>query len=790
MLTEVTPDPKFEIGHILFVDIVGYSKLLIGEQTELVRQLKETIGECEQFRLAQRQRALVSLPTGDGMALVFRDSTEAPAQCALEIAHALKNHPQLQLRMGIHSGPVNLIKDVNNRANVAGTGINMAQRVMDCGDAGHILLSKHAAEDLEPYARWQAYLHELGEFEVKHGVRVSVVNFCSDKIGNPNVPEKFERTRSEEASAVRRRRQRILITASLLAIALIIGYWILHQQRTNSLAAIPLKSIAVLPFQNLSENAENAFFADGVQDEILTDLARIADLKVISRTSVTQYKAGVARNARAIGQALGVAHLLEGSVQRAGDKVRVNVQLIDARNDTHLWGQSYDRDLLDVFAIQSEIAETIAGQLQAKLLPSERTAIERPPTNDFEAYDLYLRAQVIYADVANAVLSREKLPKAQQLLEQATTRDPTFVLAWCLLAKVHGVMYWEGFDRTPERLNQAHAAVETALRLRPDTGEPHLALANYYYQAFRDYDAAGKELQLARKTLPNNPQVFEYAGYIDRRQNRWEQAATNLEHAVELDPQNFRVLQQLALTYQPLRRYREMLQTYDRALKIVPGDPLTRVVRAELAADWRADMRPYQETLATVIAENPSVAPDVDDPNYSLCERTTAAAERTLANYPRDGESFNGVLYPHAYWEGVVARWEGDEAKARSAFSRARNELEKMLEQQPDFPAALSLLGIVDAGLGRSKEAVSEGRRACELVPVSKDSFDGVAFLVNRAQIYAWIGDKDSAINQITEIERLPNLLSYGFLKLQPFWDGLRGDPRFEKVVASLAPKE
>jgi len=527
-----------------------------------------------------------------------------------------------------------------------------------------------------------------------------------------------------------------------------------------------------------------------VQDEILTDLARIADLKVISRTSVTQYKAGVARNARAIGQALGVAHLLEGSVQRAGDKVRVNVQLIDARNDTHLWGQSYDRDLLDVFAIQSEIAETIAGQLQAKLLPSERTAIERPPTNDFEAYDLYLRAQVIYADVANAVLSREKLPKAQQLLEQATTRDPTFVLAWCLLAKVHGVMYWEGFDRTPERLNQAHAAVETALRLRPDTGEPHLALANYYYQAFRDYDAAGKELQLARKTLPNNPQVFEYAGYIDRRQNRWEQAATNLEHAVELDPQNFRVLQQLALTYQPLRRYREMLQTYDRALKIVPGDPLTRVVRAELAADWRADMRPYQETLATVIAENPSVAPDVDDPNYSLCERTTAAAERTLANYPRDGESFNGVLYPHAYWEGVVARWEGDEAKARSAFSRARNELEKMLEQQPDFPAALSLLGIVDAGLGRSKEAVSEGRRACELVPVSKDSFDGVAFLVNRAQIYAWIGDKDSAINQITEIERLPNLLSYGFLKLQPFWDGLRGDPRFEKVVASLAPKE
>jgi TolB-like protein/Flp pilus assembly protein TadD len=798
MPTEPTTDPKFDIGHILFIDIVGYSKLNIDEQSRLLRELNKTVQGTEQFRRAEVENKLMRLPTGDGMALIFRDSAESPAQSALEISKALRTQGQIPVRMGIHSGPVNEVNDVNNRTNLAGAGINMAQRVMDCGDADHILLSRHIAEDLENYARWQPLLHDLGECEVKHGVRIPIVNLYSKAFGNPNLPNKLRQSRDQDAITLLRKRKQqrqrngMLIAVSVLlvfALAVVLFLYRRGPEIITDNSAIPFKSIAVLPFENLSANPENAFFADGVQDEILTDLAKIADLKVISRTSVMSYKTGAARNVREIGKQLGVVHVLEGSVQRAGDKVRVSAQLVDTRSDAHLWAQTYDRDLADVFAIQSEIAEAIAGQLQAKLSPRQKAAIEQPPTTDFEAYDLYLRAQVLFADVSNAVYAKEKLPKAAQLLEQATTRDPRFVLAWCLLSNVHGIMYWEGLDRTPERLNFAHAAVETALRLQPDAGEPHLALASYYYQAFRDYDAAAKELELARRTLPNNAEVLEYTGYIDRRQGRWDQATRNLERAVELDPQNFRVLQQLALTYQPQRRYNEQLRTYDRALKIVPGDPLTRVVRAALAVDWRADIRPYQETLAAVIAEDPAVAPDVDDPNYALCERSNAAAERTLKDYPHDGESFNGVLYPHAYWEGVVARWQGDGVKARSAFAAARAELEKMLEKQPDFPAALSLLGIVDAGLGRTEEALSEGRRACELVPVSRDSFDGVAFLVNLAQIYTWIGDKDRAITQIAEIERVPNLLSYGFLKLQPFWDPLRGDPRFEKLVASLAPK-
>jgi len=391
MLIEVTPDPKFEIGHILFIDIVGYSKLLIEEQTEIVCQLKEIVGGCERFRLAERQGTLLSLPTGDGMALIFRDSPEDPAQCALEIAQALKSHPQLQLRMGIHSGPVNLVTDVNDRTNVAGAGINMAQRVMDCGDAGHILLSKHVAEDLENYRRWRPYLHSLGECEIKHGARISLVNLCSDKIGNPETPEKLERVNRERTIAARQRRKGILLVTSILAAAVLgISYWIfrhhLEQKGTIQSLAIPLKSIAVLPFENLSTNVENAYFADGVQDEILTNLARIADLKVISRTSVTPYKAGSTRNARAIGQALGVAHLLEGSVQRAAGKVRINAQLIDARNDTHLWAQTYDRDLADVFAIQTEIAKAIADQLRVQLSPKEKSELGRRPTSNDEAF--------------------------------------------------------------------------------------------------------------------------------------------------------------------------------------------------------------------------------------------------------------------------------------------------------------------------------------------------------------------------------------------------------------------
>jgi serine/threonine-protein kinase len=554
-------------------------------------------------------------------------------------------------------------------------------------------------------------------------------------------------------------------------------------------AAIPEKSIAVLPFENLSANQENAFFADGVQDEILTDLAKIADLKVISRTSVMQYKTDVKRNLRDIAKALGVNHVVEGSVQRTGNRVRVSAQLIDARTDTHLWAERYDRDLADVFAIQSEIAKTIADQLQAKISPTEKAAIEKAPTTDLVAYDLYLRAQALFADTSDPIHAREKLPQAAQLLDQAVARDPRFLQAWCLLSRVHGVAYFRGHDHTPARLAQAYAAVQAALRLQPDAGEAHLALANYYYHGFRDFERARSELVIAKRTLPNNADVFRYTGFIDRREGRWDEATRNMERALELDPRNFFILQQLALAYQWQRLYADEARTYDRALAIVPADPNTRILLALVALDWRADIKPFQTTLAALVAENPSVAPDVDIPLYALCERSAVASNRTLTNYPREGVVTNGVNFPYAYWEGAVARCQGDLAKARPAFTVARSEVEKLVEKQPDFAAALSLLGMIDAGLGRKEEALREGRRSCELLPISKDAIDGGDIAINLARIYAWTGEKDRAIEQIAAVERVPNSLSYGLLKLHPYWDSLRGDPRFEKIVASLAPK-
>jgi serine/threonine protein kinase/Tfp pilus assembly protein PilF len=554
-------------------------------------------------------------------------------------------------------------------------------------------------------------------------------------------------------------------------------------------SAIPEKSIAVLPFENLSTDQANAFFADGVQDEILTYLAKVADLKVISRTSAMQYKNAATRNLREIAQQLGVAHVLEGSVQRAGNRVRVSAQLIDARTDAHLWAERYDRDLADVFAIQSEIAKTIADQLQAKISPTEKAAIEKAPTTDLAAYDLYQRAKALFADTSDSIQAREKLPEAAQLLNEAVMRDPHFLQAWCLLSRVHSVAYFRGHDHTQARLDLANAALEAALRLQPDAGEVHLALANYYYHGFRDYGRARSELAIARRTLPNNADVFLYTGFIDRREGHWEDATRNMERALELDPRNFFILQQLALTYQSQRRYADEARTYDRALTIVPADPQTRILRALVALDWQADIEPFQTMLATLVGENPSVAPDVDLPLYALCERTAAAATRTLTNYPRGGVANNGVNYPYAYWEGVIARCQGDSSKARAAFTAARGEVEKIVEQQPGFAAALSLLGMIDAGLDRKEEALQEGRRACELLPISKDAIDGADLGINLAQIYAWTGEKDRAIEQIAAVERVPNTLSYGLLKLHPYWDLLRGDPRFEKIVASLAPK-
>jgi serine/threonine-protein kinase len=725
------------------------------------------------------------------MALVFYKSPEEPAQCAFEINRALRQHRQLRIRMGIHSGPVSAVVDVDERTNVAGPGINRAQRVMDCGDAGHILLTRHVAEDLAEFERWRPFLHDIGTFEVKHGVQVSVTNLYSDLVGNPRLPSKLQ--------AARQRRVRVRwieIAVSLLVLAAIIGAFFFFRRPAPSAAGIVEKSVAVLPFQNLSTEKQNEYFADGVQDEILTNLARIGDLKVISRTSVLQYKSGVARNLRKIGKELSVAHVIEGSVQRAGNRVRVNAQLIDARNDTHLWAQTYDRDLADVFAIQSEIAKAIADQLQAKLSPNEKKAIEQPPTTNLEAFDLYSRARSLLLTAGFSATSEPDERKAIELLDQAVKRDPSFFDAYCQLAYAHEIAYTvRGYDHTAARLALAEAAVQAAIRLRPDASETHLARAQYLYYGLRDYAGALAELEVARRALPNDPRLFELTGYILRRRGQQEEGLRNLERAVELDPRNFYTLQQIALSYQFLGRYAEAIAALDRASAIMPDNVETRANRGLWYMCWKGDTLPLRQTIDAILAQGSGAIVNAADIWFfcALAERDPAAAERALVTLG-DNQCWNegAIILSHSFGEGLLARMTKDEARARNAFESARARQEKLVQAQPDYGPALCVLGLIDAALGRKDLALDEGRRAIALTPVEKDVNNGSRVLQYFAITAAWTGEKETAMQQLEAGLRAPQasvMLSYGGLKLFPVWDSLRGDPHFDQIVSSLAPK-
>jgi len=508
MSAETKAAVQLEIAHVLFIDIVGYSRLLISEQSELLGVLNNAVREAGESRSAEADGQLVRLPTGDGMALVFRHSPEQPARCALEISQALKNYPKLQVRMGIHSGPVNEVADVNERANIAGAGINIAQRVMDCGDAGHILLSKHVAEDLQHYSEWRPYLHDVGQCEVKHEEMISIVNLYTKELGNPN-PPRLKPTGIE----VRRRRRRnaFLLAGSCLAALLIAGFFLLPRASARKVD----KSIAVLPFQNLSDDQQNAYFADGIQDDVLTNLSHISDLKVISRTSVRQYR-DKPTTVREIGKALGVSNILEGSVRRSGNKVRVNVQLIDANTDEHIWASDYDRDVTDVFAIQSDLAQKIAEALQARLSPGEKSQMERKPTENPEAYMAFVQAH----NLSCAFEDLEKLKQSEQLYARAIELDPKFALA---IARYSQLESWflHDIDRTAERLEKARALAERALQLQPDLPEAHLALGFVHYYGDNNYDAALKEFEIAQRGLPNESEVYLAIGAIQRRQGKW-----------------------------------------------------------------------------------------------------------------------------------------------------------------------------------------------------------------------------------------------------------------------------
>jgi TolB-like protein/Tfp pilus assembly protein PilF len=562
----------------------------------------------------------------------------------------------------------------------------------------------------------------------------------------------------------------------------------------ESRSAINAKSIAVLPFQNLSEEKQNEYFADGVQDEILTDLAKVADLKVISRTSVMQFKNRAALKLPEIAQALKVSHVLEGSVQRSGNRVRVSAQLIDARNDTHIWAEKYERDLADVFAIQSEIAQAIADHLQAKLSSKEKRAINERPTSDVAAYDLYLRAkELIYEVEVNPSRQRENLLEAAQLFDQAVARDPAFLLAHCQLAGAHDLIYFFNYDHTASRLKLAEASIANAVRLQPDAGQTHLAQAIHFYWGYLDYDKAREELTKAQQSLPNDAQVFRFLGLIERRQGRWNEAVRNLERGVELDPRNVDGLGNLAQAYFDMRRYNDSIATFDRIAQLEPGNPAVRTFRTSIELLARADVVPLRAVINTIEAEGPASAADVATLSFELAldERDPAAAARTLANLPREGLTDpNSFPFPHAWFEGLVAELRGDAPAAQSAFMVARSETEKIVREQPKNEKALSVLALIDAHLGEKDKAIQEGRAACDMLPIAKDAVDGVMLVSNLARIYAITGEKDLALQQLEIATKLPGGSTYGELRLAPEWDLLRGDPRFEKIVASLAPKE
>jgi serine/threonine protein kinase/Tfp pilus assembly protein PilF len=564
-----------------------------------------------------------------------------------------------------------------------------------------------------------------------------------------------------------------------------------HGKPPSHPSAIPEKSIAVLPFENLSDEKGNAYFADGVQDEILTGLTRVADLKVISRTSVMQYKAGLRRNLREIAAQLGVAHVLEGTVQRAAGRVRVNAQLIDARTDTQLWAEGYDRDVTDVFAIESELAGKIVAQLQAKISPSEKVAIEQKPTTDLVAHDLYIRGKTLIATAVFSTPLQEGLVEAVRLLNEAIERDPAFALAYYQLAQAHDLLYFVGTDHTPARLAMADAAIQTLARLRPDSGEMYLARARHLYFGYLDYDRARKELTSAEKSLPNDPVPFELAGYIDRRQSRWLDSLRNLERAIELDPQNPTVLQQLANSYRCLRRYADAKRVLDRAIAVTPKDASLQVEASAVELWWHANPGALVSTIEAIIAKDPREGQNIADVWLygSLCRRDFDDAQRAMAVLPIAGCYDDTVPFPRAWCEGVVAHLRGDKATAQVAFTRARTETARLVAEQPGYAEALCVLGMVDAALGHKEDAIQEGRRAVELLPVTKDAVIGAQLVQNLALIYAWIGEEDLAIQQLAIATSIPGYLSYGELRLHPRWDPLRGDPRFDNIVALLAPK-
>jgi TolB-like protein/Tfp pilus assembly protein PilF len=773
-------DVKFEIGHVLFIDIVGYSKLLINEQSDQIQKLKEIVRGAEQVRLAEAEGKLLRLPTGDGGALVFRSSLEAPVLCALEISKALKKHPELKVRMGIHSGPVNEVTDLNAQANIAGAGINIAQRVMDCADTGHILLSKRVAGDLEQYPQWRSYLHDLGDCEVKHGVKLSLTNFCTDEVGNRQLPSILAR------GVKQRRRKMALIGGVLLAIAACFAFLVLHRIRTNDRAALSSileKSVAVLPFENLSEDKANAYFADGIQDEILTKLASIADLKVISRTSTAKYKSKP-EDLKTVSQQLGVAKILEGTVQRAGEKVRVNVQLIDARADSHLWAKSYDGEIKDVFDVESKVSQEVADALQAKLSPNEANALAAAPTKDPEAYDLFLKGEYEEREAEDS-LKAEPFDRAAIFYQQALDRDPNFALATARLAESRLLRHWfvTRLKENDPGIAEIKSLADRALTLAPNLAEAHIALGRFYYYVKADYGAALKELDRALEVQPNNILALEVSAYIYRRQGRWKLSLDQLAKCEERDPQDGSLAANIASSYAALRMWREAKRASARSLALDPHNLAGINTFVLSCVNGEGDLNDAKRVVVpglrvtTFLTLGSATEAYVHVLNHDFAA-ARKACETESAN-PDENRSRLMALV-------VIDLLTNDAASAADEIEKARRLLEARVRERPNEPFALIELAWVNLALKNNPEALRLATQAARSAPVEKDAITGPAILTGLAQIQARAGEPTAAVKTLQRLLAMPAGFSVSIaqLKIDPIWDPIRNDPAFQQLLA------
>jgi serine/threonine-protein kinase len=795
MAAESETYSQLEIAHVLFMDIVSYSKLPIDQQSELLGQLNGIVRGTEQFRSAEAAGKLVRLPTGDGMALAFFTSVDAPVRCALEVAEALKSRPNIRLRMGVDSGPVDLITDVNDRPNVAGAGINMAQRVMDCGDAGHILLSRRVAGDLGQYSNWQPHLQDLGEAEVKHGVKVDLVNLFTENLGNPAVPDKVQRARRYQTLLARKRMGRQFGVAALaLIVVLATGalWWWLKRAPSSVVASTrapaivaPAKSIAVLPLENLSDDKENAFFADGIQDDVLTSLAKIKDLKVISRTSVMGYRNKGSRNLREIGKELGVASVLEGSVRRVGNRVLVNVQLIDTATDQHLWAERYDRTLTDSISLQGELATEIAGALRSTLTAEEKARVESKPTDNPDAYVAYLRGREAQL---RPETSRENFLSAESFYKQAIALDPKFVVARARLSLVQALIYEYFEPGNAARLAEARANAEEALRLDPNSAEAHSSLARCAQNA-GDAATTRRELETAVRLLPNDASLILTAAVTQWGMGWNDEAVANFKRATELGPREAKTFSSYGALLRELGRDSEARAAIDRALLLAPESIYFRLQRASAEISWSGDLKRAREILAQLPAgQDPDGRVTSAWCTIAIYERNFAEALRLLQAYPGetlpwvDSGGF-GAQDTKIFSEAIIRLYAGDYPRAYECFDaeRWKGEADVAHEESANGRAGMALLY---AQMRWKESALKEAARAVELGapadPIAKRWYH-----FNLARAYTWAGNPGAALKQIEIFLSLPSAYKLHNFRLDPVWDPIRKDPRFEKLLAN-----